>query len=80
MIYVGYPIWYGKEPKVVKTFLEGYNLKGKKVVTFCTSGGRGISGSTKGIKASAKGAKVITGKDLADLSNKQIRTWAKKML
>ena len=78
VIFVGYPIWHGKEPKVVKTFLESYNLKGKKIVPFCTSGGSGISGSIKGIKASAKGAKVVSGKDLTNLSNKSIRKWAKK--
>ena len=66
MTQAGYPIWWGKEPKIVKIFLESYNLKGKKIVPFCTSGGSGISGSLKGIKESAKGAKVLAGKDLVN--------------
>ena len=55
-----------------------YNLKGKKVVTFCTSEGSGISGSEKGIKKSAKGAKVTIGKDFTGESMSKIRKWALK--
>ena len=80
VIFIGYPIWWGKEPKVVKTFLESYNLKGKKIVPFCTSGSSGISGSMNGIKESVKGAKVVSGKDLTDESYKSIKKWAKKKL
>ena len=63
---------------IIRTFLESYNLKGKKIVPFCTSGGSGISGSTKGVKATAKGAKVVKGKDLTDSSAKSVKNWAKK--
>lgn len=78
VIFIGYPIWWGKEPMIIRTFLESYNLKGKTIVPFCTSGGSGISGSMKGIKASAKGAKVVKGKDLTDSSAKSVKNWAKK--
>ena len=78
VIFVGYPIWWGKEPMIIRTFLESYNLKGKKIIPFCTSGGSGISGSIKGVKAAAKGAKVETGKDLTDLSSESVAKWAKK--
>lgn len=79
VIFVGYPIWWGKEPMIIQTFLESYNLKGKKIVPFCTSGGSGISGSLKGVKAAAKGAKMKNGKDLTDMSSKSVAKWAKKM-
>ncbi|MCI8407782.1 MAG: flavodoxin [Lachnospiraceae bacterium] len=75
---VGFPVWWGKEPMIIRTFLESYKLKGKKIVPFCTSGGSGISGSMKGIKKAAKGAKVVKGKDLTDLSYKSVKKWAKK--
>lgn len=78
VIFIGYPIWHGKEPMIIRTFLESYNLKGKKIVPFCTSGGSGISGSMKGVKAAAKGAKVVKGKDLTDSSAKSVKSWAKK--
>lgn len=80
VIFIGYPIWWGKEPMIIRTFLESYNLKGKKIVTFCTSGGSGISGSMKGVKGAAKGAKVIKGKDLTDASYKEVEKWAKKYI
>ena len=79
-IVVGYPIGWGKEPKVIKTFLESYNLKGKTVIPFCTSGSSGISGSMKGIRKSAGSAKVLAGKDLTDLSYKQVRKWVKNVM
>ena len=78
VIFVGHPIWYGQEPRIINTFLESYNLKGKKIVTFCTSGGSGISGSKAGIKKSAKGAKVTIGKDFTGESMSKIRKWALK--
>lgn len=52
VIFLGYPIWWGKEPMIIRTFLESYK---KKIVPFCTSRGSGISGSMKGVKADAKG-------------------------
>ena len=78
VIFLGYPIWWGKEPMIIRTFLESYNLKGKKIVPFCTSRGSGISGSMKGVKAAAKGAKVVKGKDLTDVSYKSVAKWTKK--
>ena len=80
VIFVGYPIWWGKEPMIIRTFLESYNLKGKKIVPFCTSGGSGISGSMKGIKAAAKGANVVKGKDLTDASYESVEKWVKKKI
>lgn len=80
VIFIGYPIWWGKEPMIIRTFLESYNLEGKKIVPFCTSGGSGISGSREGIKAAAEGAKVMKGKDLTDASSKSVEKWTKKQV
>lgn len=65
---------------LIRTFLESYDLKGKTIVPFCTSGGSGISGSMKGVKAAAEGAKVVNGKDLTELSYASIRKWARKQV
>ena len=80
VIFIGYPIWWGKEPKVIKTFLESYQLSGKTIIPFCTSGSSGISGSINGIKESAPGARVKTGKDLTGLSYQQVEKCAKSVL
>lgn len=44
-IYLGYPIWWGNAPRIMNTFVETYDLSGKTVVPFCTSGGSSISTS-----------------------------------
>ena len=75
-IYLGYPIWWGKEPGVIRTFLSKNSMKGKTVLPFCTSGGSGISGSMSHIKALAKGATVKTGMDLTDASAEEVENWS----
>ena len=42
VVFLGFPIWWGREPSVVDTFLESYDFTGKKLVPFCTSGGNGV--------------------------------------
>ncbi len=37
-VLIGYPIWWGRAPKIIHTFLETYDLSGKTVAAFCTSG------------------------------------------
>ena len=37
-VLIGYPIWWGRAPKIIHTFLETYDLSGKTIATFCTSG------------------------------------------
>ena len=37
-VFIGYPIWWGRAPKIIHTFLETYDLSGKTVAAFCTSG------------------------------------------
>ena len=41
-VFVGFPIWWGGEPRVVDTFLEGYDFAGKVMIPFATSGGSGM--------------------------------------
>ncbi len=44
-IYLGYPIWWGRAPQIISTFLESYNFDGKTIVPFCTSASSGIGSS-----------------------------------
>ena len=50
VVFVGFPIWWGREPSVVDTFLDAYDFGGKKIVPFCTSGGSGIGETAKRIQ------------------------------
>ena len=42
-ILLGYPIWWGTLPKIIYTFAETYDLSGKTILPFCTSGGSTIT-------------------------------------
>lgn len=49
-IYIGYPIWWGTRPRIIETFLDTYDLSGKTIYTFCTSGGSGIETSVSDLE------------------------------
>lgn len=45
VVYIGYPIWWGEEPRIIDTFLESYDFSDKIVIPFCTSGSSSIAAS-----------------------------------
>lgn len=49
-IYLGYPIWWGTNPKIILTLLDTYDFTGKTIIPFCTSGSTGISGSVSDLR------------------------------
>jgi flavodoxin len=51
VIFVGFPIWWGREPSAVDTFLTAYDFGGKKIVPFCTSGGSDIGRTAERIQS-----------------------------
>lgn len=51
IIYLGSPIWWYVEPRIIDTFLESYNFSKKQIVPFATSGGSGISNVVENLKA-----------------------------
>lgn len=55
-VLIGHPIWWGEEPRIIDTFVESYDLFGKTVVDFCTSGGSGISQSQSNLKQLCPGS------------------------
>ena len=65
-IYVGFPIWWYTAPRIVNTFLEQYDLTGKTIIPFATSGGSGMGNSGEDLKkASAPNANwILPGKVL----------------
>jgi len=61
-IYLGYPIWWGKAPKIIYTFLETYDFEGKTIIPFCTSASSPISGSEADLHALEPSATWIDGR------------------
>ena len=50
VIFIGYPIWWNQAPRIINTFIESHDLKGKTLVPFATSGGSGINNSAEELK------------------------------
>lgn len=76
VILLGYPIWWGQCPPVVRTFLDSYDLSGKTIMPFCTSGSSGISGSLSKIRELAPNSTVTEGfRGTASTTNTQIEQW-----
>ena len=61
VIFIGYPIWWYVEPRIVDTYLDSFNLEGKRIIPFATSGGSSISESIKHLKRLYKNAKIEEG-------------------
>lgn len=60
-IYVGFPIWWGDMPMILYTFFDTYDLSGKTVALFCTSGGSGLSNTVNEVKELEPNATVTKG-------------------
>jgi len=76
-IYVGFPIWWYIAPTIINTFLESYDLAGKTIVPFATSGGSGMGKTNEMLQPSCTGAKLVDGKLFkADVSKQELTTWA----
>lgn len=63
-IYIGFPIWWYIAPTIINTFLESYDLTGKTIIPFATSGGSGMGNTNKELKDSCKGVILKEGKRL----------------
>ena len=61
IIFIGYPIWHGKMPQAIYTFLESYDLTGKTVIPFNTHEGSGQSGTQQVIANALPGSTVLQG-------------------
>ena len=79
VIFVGFPVWWYREPSIIDTFMESADFTGKTVVPFCTSGGSGLGGAAKNMQALAPGAKVSDGKRFpASVSPDELKKWAER--
>lgn len=81
VVFVGFPVWWSREPSIIDTFMEQYDFSGKTVVPFATSGMSPIGDSGKNMQKLAKDAKVAAGKRFANsVSETELAEWAKEWL
>lgn len=79
VIFIGYPIWWNQAPRIINSFIESHDLKGKTLVPFATSGGSGITGSVKELKRAYPDLKWQDGKLLNGASRNTVQNWVNNM-
>lgn len=78
-VFVGFPIWWYIAPTIINTFLEQYDLTGKTIVPFFTSGGSGAGETLKYLKPSAPRANWINPKSLNYMGEAEIKAWVETL-
>ena len=74
-VFIGYPIWWDLAPRIINTFIESHDLKGKTVIPFATSGGSTLAGSAAALKKTYPALNWREGRLLNRADEKSIRTW-----
>ena len=75
-VIIGFPIWWGEEPRIMDTFVESYDFDGKTMIPFCTSGGSGIGMSGKNLESNAGSGTWLDGERFSGgVSEDDLKTW-----
>ena len=75
-VYIGYPIWWGEEPRIMDTFVESHDFDGITMIPFCTSGSSDIGKSAKNLADNAGSGNWLEGARFAGgASEDEIRSW-----
>ncbi len=76
VVFIGYPIWWGEAPRIISTFLENGDFKGKTIVPFCTSHSSGLGSSDRNLHSLAPDAVWIPGRRFAEnISKSELEKW-----
>ena len=79
VIFIGYPIWWDQAPRVINTFIESHDLKGKTLVPFATSGSSGIGNSVAKLKQSYPDLNWKDGKLLNRADRATLQQWVESL-
>jgi flavodoxin len=75
-VLLGYPIWWGEEPRIIDSFIESYDFSDKNVALFCTSASSGISSSERNITSMVPIGNYLAAKRFsASASKEDVKTW-----
>ena len=76
VIFLGYPIWWGKAPRIINTFLESYDLSGKTIVPFCTSASSPLGSSATKLQDVTDSATWLEGQRFSGgASASDVQSW-----
>ncbi len=78
LVFLGFPIWWGREPSAVDSFLDAYDFRGKTLVPFCTSGGNDTAAAAERIRLLLGGGVTVDGgRRLGpEVSAEDLKLWA----
>ena len=79
VVFIGYPIWWGLAPRIVNTFIESHDLKGRTVIPFATSGGSGIANSVAELQKAYPGLNWQEGRLLNRTDEQTVRQWVEAL-
>lgn len=80
VVFVGFPIWWYVEPRIIDTFLESYDFSEKTVIPFATSGGSGLGKTAENFKKIlGANTTVKDGKMLTRASETVVSDWVKSL-
>ncbi len=80
-IFIGFPVWWYREPSIIDTFMESGNWNGQTVIPFATSGGSGLGDASNNMQKLAPKATLKPGKRFtANATENELIAWAKEML
>ena len=75
VVFIGYPIWWDLAPRIINTFIESHDLKGKTVIPFATSGGSTLTESAAALRKAYPALNWREGRLLNHAGEAAIRTW-----
>lgn len=79
-IYLGFPIWWGEEPRILDTFVEKYSFDNITVIPFCTSGGSGIGRSGPNMEELAGTGTWLDGERFSgSVSEEDLQSWIEEL-
>ena len=79
-LYLGFPIWWGEEPRILDTFVEKYSFEGITVIPFCTSGSSGIGQSGPNMEALAGSGTWLDGQRFSgSVTEEDLQSWIEEL-
>ena len=80
VIFVGFPVWWYREPSIIDSFLEAYDFSGKKIALFATSGSSDIGNEAPARAAKISKAIVAAAKRFPrKVSADELKAWAESV-
>ena len=78
VVYIGFPIWWYREPSIIDSFLDAYDFSGKTIVPFATSGGSSMGDTAKRMQCIVgASAKVLPGRRFSsNVDQAELKAWA----